>query len=75
MEPRALSGGLIHGLIWGLVTAIVFPVLVMHLWLQAAGFPETPPFPNVGFPVTLMGLIGHFIYTVPLGVFYELYRD
>ena len=75
MEPRQISGGIVHGLIWGVITTVVFPILVMPLWLQAAGFAGAPPFPNVSFPGTLMGLIGHFLYAVPLGVLYALYRD
>lgn len=73
-EPRVLKGGLIHGLIWGVLTTAIFPILVMPLWLQAAGFPGAPPFPNVGFPATLMGLMGHFVYAVPLGILYAIYR-
>jgi len=74
VEPRTLKGGIVHGLTWGAVTTIAFPILVMPVWLQAAGFPGAPPFPNVGFPATLLGLIGHFIYAVPLGILYALYR-
>jgi hypothetical protein len=74
MEPRSLQGGLVHGLAWGLVTTIAFPILVMPLWLQAAGFAGAPPFPNVGFPATLLGLTGHVIYAVPMGILYALYR-
>jgi len=75
MDPRHLSGGLVHGLIWGVITTVVFPILVMPLWLQAAGFAGAPPFPNVSFPGTLMGLIGHVVYAVPLGILYVLYRN
>ncbi|MEF8816392.1 MAG: hypothetical protein V5A20_05045 [Salinibacter sp.] len=74
IEPRTLNGGLVHGLLWGVLTTVAFPVLVMPLWLQAAGFGGAPPFPNVGFPATLLGLIGHLIYAVPLGLLYALYR-
>ena len=74
-EPRSLSGGLVHGLSWGVITTVVFPIIVMPLWLQAAGFPKAPPFPNVGFPATLLGLIGHFVYAVPLGILYAMYRN
>ena len=75
LEPRTLTGGIGHGVIWGIVTTAVFPVLVMPLWLQAAGFPGAPAFPNIGFPATLMGLLGHLVYAVPLGVLYALYRN
>jgi len=75
MEPRRIIGGVAHGLIWGFITTVVFAILVMPLWLQAAGFPGAPPFPNVSFPGTLLGLIGHFVFAVPLGVLYALYRN
>jgi hypothetical protein len=74
MDPRSLQGGITHGVIWGVLTTIVLPVLVMPLWLQLAGFPGAPAFPNIGFPATLLGLIGHIIYAVPIGVLYALYR-
>lgn len=73
-EPRTLTGGVVHGLIWGVATTIVLPILVMPVWLQTVGFAGTPPFPNVSFPATLMGLIGHVVYAVPLGLLYALYR-
>ncbi len=75
MEPRSLQGGIVHGIIWGVLTTIVLPVIVMPLWLQAAGFPMAPSFPNIGFPATLLGLIGHIIYAVPVGVLYAIYRE
>lgn len=74
-EPRTIGGGVVHGIIWGVVTTIVFAVLVMPIWLQVVGFPNAPSFPNVGFPATLVSLIGHIVYAVPLGIFYALHRS
>lgn len=73
-DPRTIGGGILHGVIWGVITTLVFAVLVMPLWLQAVGFPEAPSFPNIG-PGTLMGTIGHIVYAVPLGIFYALHRS
>lgn len=73
-DPRTIGGGILHGVIWGIVTTLVFAVLVMPLWLQAVGFPEAPSFPNIG-PATLMSTLGHIVYAVPLGIFYALHRS
>lgn len=73
-DARTLSGGLIHALIWGVTTTILLAVLVMPLWLQTVGFPEAPPFPNIGAP-TVMSLIGHIVYALPLGILYSMYRN
>jgi hypothetical protein len=74
-NPRALNGAFVHGLLWGVLTTLVLPIIVMPLWLQAVGFPAAPPFPNIGFPATLLGLIGHFIYAIPLALYYIVYRE
>lgn len=73
-DPRTNRGALVHGALWGVVTTVVLPIIVMPLWLQAVGFAGAPPFPNVGFPATLLGLIGHLVYAVPLAVYYAIYR-
>jgi hypothetical protein len=44
--------------------------VVMPLWLSAVGFPMAPPFPNIGFPDTVMSLIGHIIYAIPVALAY-----
>ncbi len=70
---RTFSGAILHGLIWGVVTTLILAVLVMPLWLQAVGFPMAPPFPNLGTP-TIMSLIGHIVYALPLAGLYSIYR-
>ncbi|NBB86234.1 MAG: hypothetical protein GVY12_08475, partial [Bacteroidetes bacterium] len=53
---------------------LILAVLVMPLWLQAIGFGMAPPFPNLGAG-TIMSLIGHLMYALPLAVIYALYRS
>lgn len=72
-DARTVSGAVVHGLIWGVVTTLILAVLVMPLWLQAVGFPMAPPFPNLGAP-TIMSLIGHIVYALPLAGLYAIYR-
>lgn len=72
-DPRKISGGIVHGIIWGVITTVALAVIAMPLWLQAVGFPEAPPFPNIG-PGSIIGLIGHIIYALPVGIIYALYR-
>lgn len=72
-DPRTIGGAVLHGIIWGIITTLVFAVIVMPIWLQAVGFPEAPPFPNIG-PGTLMSTLGHIVYAVPLGIFYAFHR-
>ena len=72
-DARTISGAVVHGLIWGVVTTIVLAVLVMPLWLQVVGFPMAPPFPNLG-PATIMSLMGHIAYALPLAALYAAYR-
>ena len=74
MDARTLSGAITHGLIWGVVTTLILAVLAMPLWLQAVGFPMAPPFPNIGAP-TIMSLIGHLVYAMPLAILYAMYRS
>jgi hypothetical protein len=73
-DPRTIGGAIVHGIIWGVATTLVFAVIVMPIWLQAVGFPQAPPFPNIG-PATLMSTLGHIVYAVPLGLFYAFHRS
>lgn len=44
----------------------------MPLWLSAVGFPMAPPFPNVAFPGTVLSLVGHIVYAIPVALAYAL---
>lgn len=74
VDPRSIGGGITHGVIWGVVTTIVLAVIVMPIWLQSIGFAGAPPFPNIGGG-TLLSLLGHIVYAVPLGIIYAIYRE
>lgn len=39
---------------------------------SAVGFPGAPPFPNIAIPGTLLGLIGHIVYAIPVALAYAL---
>jgi len=69
---KSLSGSLGLGVAYGILTTVVLAALVMPLWLQIVGFPAAPPFPNVGFPATLVSALGHTLYAVPVAVGYAL---
>jgi len=74
LDARTLKGAMVHGVIWGVVTTLVLAVLVMPIWLQVVGFPMAPPFPNLGAG-TILSLVGHLMYAVPLAVVYAIYRS
>lgn len=66
--PTALGVG-----IWyGGITTLGLAVLAMPLWLSAVGFGPGPQFPNVAFPNTLISLLGHVAYAVPVAIAYAL---
>jgi uncharacterized membrane protein YagU involved in acid resistance len=72
-EPaRKLGSAVGLGVAYGILTTLVLAVLVMPLWLAAVGFPAAPPFPNVGFPATLVSTLGHVVFAVPVAVAYAL---
>ncbi|MFC7114107.1 hypothetical protein ACFQH2_02745 [Natronoarchaeum sp. GCM10025703] len=60
------------GALYGVLTTLVLAVLVMPLWLGAVGFGGAPPFPNVGFPGTLMSTLGHVVFAAPVAIGYTL---
>ena len=67
-----LGGALGLGVAYGVLTTIGLAVIVMPLWLSAVGFPGAPPFPNIAIPGTLLGLIGHIVYAIPVALAYAL---
>ncbi|WP_096391511.1 hypothetical protein [Halopenitus persicus] len=67
---RSTGGAMGLAVAYGIVTTVVLAVIVMPLWLGAVGFPNAPPFPNVGIPATIITGIGHVIYAVPVAVLY-----
>ena len=64
------GGALGLGVAYGVATTVGLAVIVMPLWLSAVGFPMAPPFPNVGFPDTLLSLLGHVVYAIPVALAY-----
>lgn len=44
----------------------------MPIWLSAVGFPGAPPLPNIAIPDTIMSLVGHIVYAVPVALAYAL---
>ncbi|WP_336344031.1 histidine kinase [Halalkalicoccus ordinarius] len=67
---RRLGGSVALGVAYGVLTTIGLAVIVMPLWLSAVGFPQAPPFPNLGFPGTLLSLVGHVVYALPVALAY-----
>lgn len=72
---RRLGGSLALGVGYGALTTALLAVLVMPLWLSAVGFPAAPPFPNVAIPGTLVSLVGHVVYAIPVAVGYALVTE
>jgi len=71
---RTLRGAVSLGVGYGVLTTLL-PVIVMPLWLSAVGFPMAPPFPNLAIPGTLVTLVGHVVYALPVALAYALARD
>lgn len=70
-EPaRRFRGALGLGVVYGALATLGLAVIVMPLWLSAVGFPMAPPFPNIGFPDTIMSLVGHIVYAIPVALAY-----
>lgn len=70
-KARSFGGAVGFGVGYGVLTTAL-PVFVMPLWLSAVGFPQAPPFPNLMIPETLMSVMIHVIYAVPVGIAYYL---
>mgnify|MGYP006914274341 CR=1 FL=1 len=66
------TGAVGLGVAYGVLTTAVLAVLVMPVWLGIVGFAGAPPFPNVSYPGTLLSLVGHVVYAVPVAVAYAL---
>lgn len=67
-RARSLGGAVGFGVGYGVLTTLL-PVLVMPLWLSAVGA-QGPPFPNVGFPDTLISAAIHILYAIPVALAY-----
>lgn len=67
LESVAKLGG--WGIGYGVLTGIVLAALLMPVWLSTVGFTNAPPFPNF----SPMGLLGHVIYGVVLGLTYPAF--
>ena len=63
------------GVAYGVLTTLLLAVIVMPLWLGAVGFGGAPPFPNIAFPATLMSMVGHIVYAVPVAVAYAVVSE
>jgi hypothetical protein len=72
---RTLQGAVGLAVVYGILTTAVLAVLVMPLWLSAVGFPNPPPFPNVGFPGTILSTVGHIVYAIPVALFYRAWSQ
>lgn len=72
---RRIGGGLGLGIGYGVLTTLGLAVLAMPIWLSAVGFPAAPPFPNVAIPGTVVSLIGHIVYAVPVALAYAFIAD
>jgi len=72
---RRLSGALGLGVVYGILTTVLLAVVVMPLWLSAVGFAGAPPFPNISIPGTLLSLVGHIVYAVPVAVAYAIVSE
>jgi hypothetical protein len=70
-RARSLGGAVAGGVGYGAVTTLL-PVLAMPVWLSAVGFGGAPPFPNLGFPATLVSFGTHVVYAVPVALAYYL---
>jgi len=74
LKARAstLPDAITLGVGYGILTTLLLAVIVMPLWLGAMNFGNPPPFPNVGFPATLLSTAGHVMFAVPVAVAYAL---
>lgn len=72
-EPAKRVGPAIRlGITYGILTTFALAVVVMPIWLSALGFPGTPPLPNIAIPGTLVSLLGHIAFAVPVALAYAL---
>lgn len=69
---RRIGGAVGLGVGYGVLTTILLAGFVMPIWLSAVGFPGAPPLPNIAIPDTIMSLVGHIVYAVPVALAYAL---
>lgn len=67
---RRISGSIVLGVGYAVVTTLLLAVFVMPIWLSTVGVPAAPPFPNIAFPDTVVSLLGHIAHAVPVAVAY-----
>lgn len=72
---REIGGSILLGVGYGVPTTALLAVLLMPLWLSAVGFPAVPPFPNFAIPGTVVSLVGHVLYALPVSVGYALVTE
>ncbi|WP_435178791.1 hypothetical protein [Halorussus sp. AFM4] len=72
---RRIGGSVALGIGYGVLTTLVLAVLVMPIWLSTVGFAAAPPFPNVAIPGTVVSLIGHIVYAIPVAVAYAFVAE
>jgi hypothetical protein len=70
-KAHRLKSSLLLGSGYGILTTLL-PVIVMPLWLSAVGFPQAPPFPNIGVPGTIMSILAHVVYALPVALTYAV---
>ncbi|UVE52235.1 hypothetical protein KU306_17050 (plasmid) [Haloferax larsenii] len=70
-----IGGATLLGLGYGVVTTVLLAVIVMPLWLSAVGFPAAPPFPNAAIPGTIVSLVGHILYALPVAIGYAIVTE
>lgn len=68
---RQPKGSLLLGSGYGVLTTLL-PVIVMPLWLSAVGFAHAPPFPNIAVPGTIMSILAHVVYALPVALTYAV---
>lgn len=71
---RRVESAIVLGIGYGVLTTMLLSVLVMPVWLSAVGFPSPPPFPNVGMPNTLLSVLAHVLYAIPVATAYALIK-
>ncbi|WP_436344859.1 hypothetical protein [Natronorubrum sp. FCH18a] len=72
-DPASRLGPAIGlGIGYGALTTLLLAVLVMPIWLATLGFPGAPPFPNLAIPGTIVSLLGHVAFAVPVAIAYAL---
>lgn len=74
INPYSINGSIALGIIYGIVTTIIFAVILMPIWLGSVGFGGAPPFPNISVPGSIIGLFGHIVYALGLSLIYGIFK-